>query len=60
MLEDFAQINHLFCDKTGTLTKNELVFRVMAVGNHTFTTELDDVRFAKFAEKIKNHSEIDD
>jgi magnesium-transporting ATPase (P-type) len=22
MLEDLAQINHVFCDKTGTLTKN--------------------------------------
>lgn len=22
MLEDFAKVNHLFCDKTGTLTKN--------------------------------------
>jgi magnesium-transporting ATPase (P-type) len=49
MLEDFAQINHLFCDKTGTLTKNELVFRVMAVGTHTFTTELDDTKFSKLA-----------
>jgi magnesium-transporting ATPase (P-type) len=60
MLEDFAQINHLFCDKTGTLTKNELVFKVMAVGTHTFTTVEDDTRFAKFSQKIKNHTEIDE
>jgi P-type E1-E2 ATPase len=34
MLEDLASINHLFCDKTGTLTKNELIFRSLAVGSH--------------------------
>lgn len=33
MLEDLASINHLFCDKTGTLTKNELIFRSLAVGS---------------------------
>jgi P-type E1-E2 ATPase len=26
MLEDIVRINHIFCDKTGTLTKNQLVF----------------------------------
>lgn len=34
MLEDLASINHLFCDKTGTLTKNELIFRSFAIGSH--------------------------
>jgi magnesium-transporting ATPase (P-type) len=49
MLEDFAQLNHLFCDKTGTLTKNELIFKVMAVGSHKFNSEHDDFKFAKLA-----------
>ena len=39
MLEDFAQINYLFCDKTGTLTKNELIFKFMAVGENIFERE---------------------
>ena len=31
ILEDMAEIDHMFCDKTGTLTKNELIFREMDV-----------------------------
>jgi magnesium-transporting ATPase (P-type) len=27
VIEDMGRINHIFCDKTGTLTKNELVFK---------------------------------
>lgn len=26
ILEDMAKVNHIFCDKTGTLTKNQLIF----------------------------------
>ena len=34
-MEDMAEIDHMFCDKTGTLTKNALIFREMAIlGNH--------------------------
>jgi magnesium-transporting ATPase (P-type) len=36
LLEDLARITHLFCDKTGTLTKNELVFRSLAIGKNRF------------------------
>lgn len=29
--EDLADIKYVFCDKTGTLTQNELVFREMTI-----------------------------
>ena len=29
-IEDLAKVNNIFCDKTGTLTKNKLIFRGMA------------------------------
>ena len=29
VLEDLALVDYMFCDKTGTLTKNELIFREM-------------------------------
>ena len=31
MHEEMGQIQYLFCDKTGTLTKNMLVFREMSI-----------------------------
>lgn len=31
ILEDLAIVDYIFCDKTGTLTKNELEFREMKV-----------------------------
>ena len=35
-LDDFADVNHIFCDKTGTLTKNELVFNAIGLGANKF------------------------
>lgn len=29
--EDLAQLDYMFCDKTGTLTKNELIFKAFKV-----------------------------
>jgi len=48
MLEDLSRITHLFCDKTGTLTKNELVFRTIAIGNQKFVTDQSEEGLAHF------------
>ncbi len=32
--EELGCINHVFCDKTGTLTKNELEFRGLSFKGH--------------------------
>lgn len=32
--EELGCINHIFCDKTGTLTKNELEFRGISFKGH--------------------------
>lgn len=32
-LEDFGELDHIFSDKTGTLTKNKLNFKEMSIIN---------------------------
>ena len=39
MVEDLAKVNHIFCDKTGTLTKNELIFRSIAFDGTSFMVD---------------------
>ena len=34
VLDDLSRVNHMFCDKTGTLTKNLLIFRNVVIGRH--------------------------
>ena len=36
MIEDLSKVNNIFCDKTGTLTKNELMFRSIGFDSQSF------------------------
>ena len=57
MLEDLSKINQIFCDKTGTLTKNELIFKAMAVGSYSFEVDDFEEQFQEFKKKIFGHSQ---
>lgn len=48
IVEDLGQIHYLFSDKTGTLTRNEMEMRAIAVGNLTFDTQEDADGTQKF------------
>ena len=41
LLQDFTLINNIFCDKTGTLTKNILVFKKFSFKNTIYEYEDD-------------------
>ncbi len=51
LLEDLGRVNHIFCDKTGTLTKNNLIFRSLAFDNQLFEKKGED-NFDQMSEKI--------
>ena len=42
LLEDLGRVNHIFCDKTGTLTKNNLIFRSLAFDDQIFSKNGND------------------
>ena len=57
MLEDLSKINQIFCDKTGTLTKNELIFKTLAVGTYSFEVDDFEKDFSEFKKKISGHQQ---
>ena len=48
--EQLAQIDHIFSDKTGTLTRNELVFRGLTFDGHL----CEGQEVSEIIEKVKN------
>ncbi len=40
--EELGTINHIFSDKTGTLTKNELIFRKISILGTLFESETSE------------------
>ena len=49
LIQDFALVNNIFCDKTGTLTQNKLIFRMLVVDGKIYKIEND---FAAFKQMI--------
>jgi phospholipid-translocating ATPase len=39
LIQDFAMVNNIFCDKTGTLTQNKLIFRMFIVNAKTYSVD---------------------
>lgn len=55
MLEDVANITHVFCDKTGTLTQNQLVFRALAFGEECFRIGDADDAISNYSRQVNNY-----
>ena len=37
--EDLAQLDYMFCDKTGTITQNELIFKAFKIVDNVYATD---------------------
>lgn len=58
LIQDFAMVNNLFCDKTGTLTKNVLIFKCLTFGKDLIEVSNNDLK--DYGEKIKNYKPEDE
>ena len=52
--EDLGQVNYLFCDKTGTLTQNELLFNKWSCGGNILERGMEVATCQEDIERFKN------
>jgi len=55
-IEDLAKVNNIFCDKTGTLTKNLLIFRGMGINDRTFDMTTDKASIQNFINEVNGYA----
>ena len=54
--EELGMVQHVFCDKTGTLTENSMVFRAASIAgvNYEHRKQAENIRLAKAEAEISN------
>lgn len=58
--EDMAQLDYIFCDKTGTLTQNELIFKAFKIlgRSNDETSKLGDEDILGSSERTARKNEL--
>lgn len=56
VLEELSRVNHIFADKTGTMTTNELVFKSIAIGEEEFILRNHErIDFKELGDEIRDY-----
>ena len=55
LVEELAEVDYMFCDKTGTLTQNILEFRALSVATRPEIFSFDDLNGLK-GKELRNNS----
>lgn len=54
--EELGRVEYMFCDKTGTLTRNEMIFKSVALEQDTYSTENFNELKRIIQEEFKRHN----